>query len=169
MKFFKESALILLAFLIVFVWQQTPLSQYTIQVLVGLALLYLLITARRKGFSFIEKTGDMASVFVLTIMILLLVFATGGLNSTLFFLLYFLSFGLTFAFDPSTVFVFTILVSLIFMPDALNNDVVGNFVHIGSLYLVAPFAFFFGREMKKDQVKPASTSKKKRKSRKSKS
>lgn len=161
MKFLKESALILLSFVIVYIWQQTFLSQYTIHTLVALTILYLLLTARKKEFSLLEKAGDVTSVFVLTVMILLLVFATGGLNSTVFFLLYFLSFGLTFAFEPATVFIFTILLTLIFIPDALNNDVFGNFVHIGSLYLIAPFAFFFGKEMKKEEKEKAKLTKRK--------
>lgn len=150
MRFFKESGIILLAFVIVFVWQQTFLSQYTIHALVTLTIIYLLLTGRRRDFNLL-KTGDSASIFVIIVAVFLLVVSTGGLTSTLFFLLYFLCFGITFAFEPAMVFVFVVLATLWFLQSALSDDVISNFLHIGSLYVIASFAFFFGREVKKDE------------------
>ncbi len=169
MKFVKESALILLSFVVVFVWQQTILADYTIHALVLLTLSYLILTARKKEFSLIDKTGDSLSITILMTMILLLVFSTGGLTSTLFFLLYFLAFGITFAFEPATVFIFLIAVALIFFPNLFNDDVVSNFLHIGVLLIISPIAFIFGRQIKKDlknEIKIDSKKKKRLRSKK---
>jgi len=35
------------------------------------------------------------------------------------------------------------------MPEAIKGDVVGNFIRLGSIILISPLAFFFGREYKK--------------------
>jgi len=163
MKFIKQSLILLLSFAFVFLWQQTILSQYTIHTFVVLVLIYLLLTARKKNFDLLNISGDYPSVFVLTTMILLLVFSTGGLTSMLFFLLYFLGFGITFVFEPSLVFIFIIGVVLVFLPSALNNDVVGNFLSLGSLLLIAPFAFIFGRHIKEDEKEALKSRSKKRK------
>lgn len=143
MRFLKQSALIILSFVFVFIWQQTSLSQYTIQILGLFIFLFLLLSAFRK------KSGW--SFFFLTSIVLLMIFATGALNSNLFFLLYFLSFGIAFVFEPVTVFIFLLGTLLIFLPAALKDDIMGNFIKLGSLVLISPLAFFFGREFRREE------------------
>ena len=36
-----------------------------------------------------------------------------------------------------------------FLPNALQGDTFGNFLKIGSLLLISPLAYFFGREYRK--------------------
>jgi len=88
-------------------------------------------------------------MFILNTIILLFVFSTGGLSSGFFFLLYFVVFALVFVFEPYTIIAFTIGIVLIFIPEAIKGDVVGNFIRLGSIILISPLAFFFGREYKK--------------------
>jgi len=38
---------------------------------------------------------------------------------------------------------------LIFLPSAIKDDVVANFIKLGSIVLISPLAFFFGREYQK--------------------
>jgi len=88
-------------------------------------------------------------MFILNTIILLFVFSTGGLSSGFFFLLYFVVFALVFVFEPYTIIAFTIGIVLVFTPDAIKGDIFGNFLRLGSIVLISPLAFFFGKEYKK--------------------
>lgn len=90
------------------------------------------------------------SIFALNSLIFLLIFSTDSLNSPVFFLLYFLGFGITFVFEPTAIFVFILGTVLVFLPDALRNDVTTNFLKLGSLVLISPLAYFFGNEFRRN-------------------
>src|SRR5439155_1261628 len=81
----------------------------------------------------------------------LLVFSTGVFNSPLFYLLFFLEFGVAFVFTPTLVFLFVIGTCLVFFPYAFHEDASGNLLRLGSLALVSPLAFYFGREFKTEE------------------
>lgn len=153
MLFLRQSLLLLVSFVFVFVWQKTPLSDYTIQALGFLIFLFLLLSARRKEFNLanVISKRDFLSIFTLNTLILLFIFSTGGLSSPLFFLLYFLGFGIAFVFEPTTVFIFILGAILVFLAEALTGDIMGNFLRLGSLGLISPLAFFFGREYRKGE------------------
>jgi len=150
MKLILQAIVLILSFVLVFVWQNTPLSGYTVQTLGVLVVVYLIISARRRGQGFLTMGGDGPwGIFILNTIILLLVFATGSISSSLFFLLYFLGFGIAFVFEPPAIFVFIAGAVLVFLPDALKGDTFGNLMKIGSLLLISPLAYFFGREYRK--------------------
>ncbi len=152
MKFVKQSFLLILSFGFVYVWQKTPASQYTIPTLGFLVFLYLLLSARKKGAGLITLGGEGPfGVLILNTVILLLIFATGGLTSNLYFLLYFLGFGIAFVFEPATVFIFLIGTAFLFVPLGLETNVMENMVKIGSLGLISPLAFFFGKEFRREE------------------
>lgn len=157
MTAFKQSLVMLFALLIVFAIVNTPLTSYIAPILgavILLALIFILIKNRK-----IRKLpkdsrpelfiGSYKEVSTILISILLIIFLTGGITSPLFFLTYFLIFGITFMFEPVTVFIFMVGLCLLFIPDALQNDIVGNFVRVASLVFLAPISFFFGLEYKK--------------------
>jgi predicted membrane protein len=105
---------------------------------------------RKKGQGFLTMGGDGPwGIFILNTIILLLIFATGNISSSLFFLLYFLGFGIAFVFEPLAIFVFIVGAVLIFLPDTLRGDVFGNLIKTGSLLLISPLAYFFGKEYRK--------------------
>ncbi|MCL6096357.1 MAG: hypothetical protein M1444_01570 [Patescibacteria group bacterium] len=150
MKLIRQALVLILSFVLVFVWQNTPLSGYTVQILAILVVLYLIVSARKKGAGFLTMGGDGPwGIFILNTIILLLVFATGSISSSLFFLLYFLGFGIAFVFEPPAIFVFIVGAVLVFLPDALKGDTFGNLIKVGSLLLISPLAYFFGREYRK--------------------
>jgi hypothetical protein len=152
MKLVKQAGVLILSFLLVFIWTQTALSLYTVPVLGILIFAYLLLSLRKKGRAFLNLGGDSPwVVFILNTLILLLIFSTEGLNSPIFFLLYFLGFGVAFVFEPLVVFVFVIGVILTFLPDVLKNDITTNLLKMGSLVLISPLAFFFSSEYKKSE------------------
>jgi len=150
MKLVLQALVLIISFVIVFIWEQTPLSGYTVQILAVLVVLYLIISARKKGAGFLTMGGDGPwGILILNTIVLLLIFATGSISSGLFFLLYFLGFGIAFVFEPPAIFVFIVGAVLVFLPDALKGDTIGNFLKIGSLLLISPLAYFFGREYRK--------------------
>ena len=150
MKLVKQASILIASFLLVFIWEMTTISLYTIPILGALIFFYLLLSFRKKGRGFLNLGGDNPwIIFILNTLILLLIFTTDGINSPIFFLLYFLGFGIAFVFEPLVVFVFVIGVILIFIPDVLKNDVTNNILKMFSLLLISPLAFFFSNEYKK--------------------
>lgn len=149
MRVLLQSLLLLFSFALVFLWQASPLSSYTLPIIGFLIVIYvvssLATTKRGKQISL----GGPLGMFILNTIILLFVFSTGGLSSGFFFLLYFVVFALVFVFEPYTIIAFTIGIVLIFIPEAIKGDAVGNFIRLGSIILISPLAFFFGREYKK--------------------
>lgn len=91
--------------------------------------------------------GGIPDVFTLNTVIFLLIYATGQMASWFFFLLYFLGFGITFIFEPATVFVFALGTIAIFVPEVLKNGgSLGTYIQLGSFLLISPLPYFFGRE-----------------------
>lgn len=150
MKLLLQSLTLLTSFVTVFIWQNSPLKDYTVELLGLFVALYLIISFRKKGKGFLTMGGDGSiGIFILNTLIFLMIFLTGGLNSALFFILYFLSFGIAFVFDPLAVFVFIVGCVLIFIPSAQTGDLMANILKIGSVALVSPLAFFFGMQYQK--------------------
>ena len=149
MRVLLQSLLLLFSFALVFIWQASPLSSYTLPIIGFLIVIYIIssLAQTKKGKEI--SLGGPLGMFILNTIILLFVFSTGGLTSGFFFLLYFVVFALVFVFEPYTIIAFTIGIVLVFIPDAIRDDVVGNFIRLGSIILISPLAFFFGREYKK--------------------
>ncbi|MBI2025906.1 MAG: hypothetical protein HYT06_00845 [Candidatus Levybacteria bacterium] len=149
MKLLTQSLTIGFSFLVIFIWQESPLKDYTVQILGLLIVLYFIVSARKGGKGFLTLGGEgILGVFLLNTLIFLLIFSTGGIESALFFVLYFLAFGIAFVFDPLNVFVFVLGSLLIFFPD-INADLTANGLKLGSLALISPLAYFFGREYRR--------------------
>jgi len=141
------------SFAVIFIWQNSPLKDFTVQMLGLFIALYLIISARKKGRGFLTMGGESPlGIFLLNSLIFLLIFTTGSLNSPLFFILYFLAFGIAFVFDPTLVFVFIIGTLIIFVPDFLKSDLAINSLKLGSVALISPLAYFFGREYQKSDL-----------------
>lgn len=175
MKLLSQSLMLLASFVAVFLWQASPLADLTVPALGFLIFLYLILsksprtlppTQTSKSDNILGKREESEAdqqqrkpiakedlnIFILNTIILLLIFTTGGLHSPLYFLLYFISFGIAFVLLPETVFAFIIGSILLFLPDALVGEVAQNLLQLGSLALISPLAFFFGREYRTRQA-----------------
>ncbi len=151
-KLWWQLLLLVLSFTFVFLWQLSSFSKNTLQLAGGMIIIYLLVSLVRRKLNPMELlTSESWSIFFLNTVLILLIFATGVFSSFLFFLLYFLAFGIAFVFEPITVFVFVIGAILVFLPYVDIDDVTGNILHIGSLLAIAPLAFWFGLDYKKKE------------------
>jgi hypothetical protein len=151
MRLLLQSLTLILATLAVLGVIFTPLFPYipAILILIGIAsATYGFYRKKRKRGQEVFP-GSNKEIFTIIVFVLLVIFITGGIKSPIFFLAYFLLFGITFIFEPLTIFVFMICIATLFLPESLQDDVVGNMIKLGSLIVLGPIAYFFGREYKK--------------------
>lgn len=146
MKLLRHGFVLLISFGVVFIWEQSGLDEYTIQAVAFLIVIYLVLSFFRRKKQGNNNFGGVTDIFILNTAIFLIIYTTGNISSPLYFLLYFLGFGITFIFEPATVFLFTIGAVLIFLPEALTNGAIESYIKLGSLLLISPLAFFFGQE-----------------------
>ena len=154
MKLIGQSLIIIFSFIVVYIWQQIGFFVYTVPAIGFLIFMYLFLSGRRKNKKMLNLDGNSPwAVWLLNTLVLLLVFSTGNITSPIFFLLYFLGFGVAFVFEPAVVLIFLICTILLFLPDALKDDVNGNLLRLGSLLLITPLAYFFGNEFQRNDKK----------------
>jgi hypothetical protein len=145
LKPYLDAALILASFLLVFIWQATSFSAFSVPVVGFLVFIFLLVSMRnKKSMNF----GGSGSFLFINTVLLLLVFSTGGITSNLFFILYFLLFGSAFIMDPRSVFAYPVGILIIFWPHLFAGDVTENLIKVGGVILLSPLAYLFGQQFK---------------------
>ncbi len=151
MKYLKQSAVLVLSTLLVFIIVYTPVAGFIPAILILIAVISLIYAfiMRRKRRGQEVFVGSSKEVFVIIAFVLLVVFLTGGIRSPIFFLTYFVFFGLAFIFEPVMIFFFLLCLAGVFFPQAIQDDLFGNSLKLLSLLFLAPIAFFFGREYKR--------------------
>jgi len=158
MRFFTQSATLLLTSAIVLIIISTPLSSYMAPILglvIAASVIFIVIRQRSRtnlpaGRQSEELfVGSNKEVFTITLALLLSIFLTGGLASNLFFLLYFLLFGIVFLFEPGTVFVLLLGIGAVFFQSLNEGDIISNLIKLGSLVFLSPISYFFGREFQR--------------------
>lgn len=147
MRFILHSLLLIFSFGFIFLWSQTSLVNYTIQLLAIIVCFYAIVSfIRRKRNPEAELFGSTLDILILNNAIFLIITTTGNLYSPLFFLVYFLGFGITFIFEPATVIIYVLCSAGFFLPEAIKNGSIESFLRLGSIALISPLAFFFGSE-----------------------
>ncbi len=143
----------LASFVFLFVFREANLTAFIPQLIGALVFIFIILTARKnsKGLPAGRqvKLGGPASVFVLNTVIFLVIFSTGGLSSSFYFVLYFLIFAISFVFDPALSFIFAAGSLIVFLPEVFKANTLENFVKIGSIFIISPLAYFFGNMFKK--------------------
>ena len=141
-----HSILLILTIAFSFIWTNNPgMSNFSLQLVGLLAVIFFfhdLISRKTSQNNPIRTYRSMSNSIILTLLTLLLILSTNGLNSPLFFILDFLVFGLSLFFYPSLGFSFSLALILAFL---LNNDLASThaLTNLISLILIAPFARFF--------------------------
>jgi len=144
-KFLLHSLFLIAAVVLAFFWTSNPsLSYYTLQliaVFVAFFFINQIISRHRR-----QKINLTIDSVVFTMIILLLVISTGGLTSPLFFLVYFLMFGLALLFEPLITVSLTIAIVLFFLFTPSQADPMKEILQLFSLILITPVALFFGKQ-----------------------
>lgn len=150
MKLLKQSLVLCLSFLSVFVWQHTFLANYTLFLFGILFVVYSITAYRKKEFDIISNIqNDLVGLYILNTILILLVMMSGNYQSPIFFLLYFLSFGIAFGYQPGIIFVFIAGILLLFLPDTFKDDETRNILMLSSLIIISLATFFFNQTLLK--------------------
>ncbi len=124
---------------VVFFWVQSPLSTYNLQLTALLAILFL---ASQKFLGH-HLLAHPLNLVIFSTVTLLLVSETGGLESPIFFVVYFLLFGTALLSSTPIVLTLTLLIMIFFSPSLVSINAV---IQLLSLLLITPLAIFFGRQ-----------------------
>ncbi len=129
------------------IWANHPqLSFYTLQLIAVLIIIYLLKNLFSRNAN-LKHSRNILNSLILTTIVLVLVFSTGGLNSSFFFLLYFLLFNISFLFEPSLTMSFSFIL-VVFL--ATHFQFSQDLIKLASLIFAAPLALFFGQQYLKN-------------------
>jgi len=128
-----------LGLLFLFIWTQSPLASYNLQLIAVCTVIFLI----NKKISRSQSLASPVYSIVFSIIVLLLVTETGGLNSSLFFLIYFLLFGIALLSSTPVVLSLTLGIIAFFAPSLNSNRAA---IQLASLLLITPLAIFFGRQ-----------------------
>lgn len=144
-KFLLHSFFLIAAVILAFFWTQNPfLSYYNLQLMAVFILFFFVnqILARHHR----QKINLTIDAVVFTMIILLVVISTGGLTSPLFFLIYFLMFGLSLLFEPLITVSLTAAIVLFFLFTPSEANPQNELLQLFSLILITPVALFFGKQ-----------------------
>jgi len=138
-KFLRHSLILTVCLLFAFAWTNNPqLSTYNLQLVAFLIIFYF------GSRFFVRKTEiDMA---VLSLLIFILVFTTGALASPLFFLVYFLLFGLALLFEPAASLFLAFFLTVLFLAIPEGTDILHELLQLASLFMLVPLAVIFGKQ-----------------------
>lgn len=148
-EFEKNNSLIEILYLsstVLFIWFWTNnivLSAYSLQLTAFLIIFYFVTRFFLAKKSNSVHNNLFLDTIVFTAILLLVLSATNGLASPLFFVIYFYLFAFALLFEPSTTIVVTIGLSLFFL-NQLNS--INSVLQLFSLLLFSPLAIYFGRQ-----------------------
>lgn len=145
--FISRSLILTLTVAFAYFWTLSLTLPYYSLTLIGfLIICYSLIhwiSKKAKGFVYIHKSQF--DVFFLSLTVFLLVFSTGGVYSPVFFLIYFLLFGVSLLLEPQTAIYLAVIVSF-FLFFGQRKDLLSELLQLSSLFLIAPLAAIFGKQ-----------------------
>jgi len=144
-RFLLHSLFLVAAVILAFLWTSHPtLSVYTLQLIAVFILFFFLnqfLSRHQK-----RKINLTLDAVIFTLVVFLLVTSTGGLSSPLFFLIYFLMFGLSLLFEPFITLTLTVTMILFFVVTPTKEESLTEALQLFSLLLITPLALFFGRQ-----------------------
>lgn len=146
-KFLLHTLFLLTAVVLAFFWTSQPtLSLYTLQLMAVFVLVFFANQFTGRHAHTNGRVGLTIDAVIFTLVTLLLVISTGGLTSPLFFLLYFLMFGLSLLFEPLISLSLTGAMILFFAISPTKESALEEILQLFSLIMVTPLAIFFGKQ-----------------------
>ena len=142
---FVSPILAVIAVVVAFLISISPLASYGLQIAALMIIIYVAVSflIRKEILSTdIKVTLD---ILIFSMTISLLVFTTGGFSSPVFFLSYFLLFGIALFSSPITATAITVTFALLFIV-APKADIWIDLLQIGSLLAIAPLSVLFGKQ-----------------------
>ncbi|MFH0773028.1 MAG: hypothetical protein V1922_01840 [bacterium] len=137
-----HSIILIICIVLAFIFPQTPLAAYDIEIAAGLFV--LLFIARR--FSFFSKKTRLFESVIFTFIILGVINTTGAMQSPYFFLVHFLLFALALLLEPLIPIIVTITLMSFFLFTLPGPATIKQLLPIFSLALMTPFALILGNE-----------------------
>ncbi len=138
-KIIHSLFLVFSAFL-TFLWPKTSLINYDIEI--G-ALLFLILYLAKK---FIPQKTNFLESIIFTLIVLIVINSTGGINSPFFFLIYFLLFSLSLLLEPITPLTLSLSLIIFFLIFSSPTEDFKHLLPIFSLAFLTPFALYLGKE-----------------------
>lgn len=151
---YTQSVSILLGLGFVFFIQISFLSTYSsylLAILIIFASIYITLRKRSKTSSELF-TGSPLELFGIVAIITLIVSLTGGIDSPLFFFVYFLLFLLAFMSSTLSVWVFAFAIILFFLPQISSTFDTNTVIKVGSIILLSPIAYFVANELQRREL-----------------
>lgn len=142
---FVSPILAVVTVVVAFLISVSPLSNYGLQIAALTMIIYVAVSFLIRKHILSVDLKVTLDVLVLTLTVSLLIFTTGGFTSPVFFLSYFLLFGVTLFSSPITATAITVTFALLFIV-APKADFWMDLIQIGSLLAIAPLSVVFGKQ-----------------------
>ncbi len=145
-----QALILSIAIGLAFIFSQTTLSEYFLQITALCIILYILLEAFSKKIKIIPQQKLIASFIIFTFVAYLIIFSTGSLFSPVFFLVYFLLFGVAFVFGPYMAIIVSVVSIVIFLATP-KKELLIETLQILSIVLIAPLSFLFAKFYEKSK------------------
>jgi len=144
-KVFIHSILVALALGLSYFIAKTPLAEYSLQISGLLVALYMLISFLIRKKFLTAGSRVVFDIFIFSFAVSFLLFTTGGFTSPIFFLTYFLLFGMALLSAPVTSVVAALVFAILFVLTP-RSDFWTEILQIVSLIAIAPISIMFGKQ-----------------------
>lgn len=133
------------ALIVSYIIAKTPAAEYSLQISGLLVALYMLISILVRKKFLTPSSRVVFDIFVFSFAVSLLLFTTGGFTSPVFFLTYFLLFGISLLSAPTTSIVAAAVYTILFIFTP-REDLWTEVLQIVSLLSIAPISAMFGNQ-----------------------
>ena len=124
---------------------KTPASDYSLQISGIMVAFYVMISFLTRKQLLDPGSRVVFDIFIFSFAVSLLLFSTGGFTSPVFFLAYFLLFGISLLSGPSTSLIAALSFAILFILTP-KTDFWTEMLQIASLLAIAPISVVFGKQ-----------------------
>ncbi len=143
-----HSLILILTILAAFLFSKSYLATYDLQFS---AILFIIFFLSRRYIIPRESKSRLLESVVFSLIIVSIVVTSGGVNSPLFFLIYFLLFSLSLLLEPVISITATLTLIVCFLLTLPENQSLSTLLPIFSLAFLTPFALVMGQAYTKSQ------------------